>query len=85
MSVTSPLKVVVKPFPVVVNPPGIVVTVQVPDAGNPDKSTLPVAKAHVGCVNAPIIGADGVSGCAIIVVVAEAADVQPVAFVTAKV
>ena len=86
MSATNPLKVVVKPVPVVVNPLGVVVTVQVPDAGNPDKPTLPVAKAHVGCVIAPTIGAVGVSGCAIIAAaVVETADVQPVALVTEKV
>ena len=86
MSATNPLKVVVNPVPVAVNPPGVVVTVHIPDAGNPDKATLPVAKAQVGCVNAPIIGAVGVSGCAIIVAaVVETADVQPVALVTLKV
>jgi hypothetical protein len=71
---------------VVVNPPGVVVTVQVPDAGNPDKATLPVAKAQVGCVIVPTIGADGGPGCVIIVaVVVEAADVQPEALVTVNV
>ena len=40
--------VVVVPVPVVVAPPGFLVNVQVPVAGNPDKSTLPVAKTQVG-------------------------------------
>ena len=55
----NPLKVVVNPVPVVVNPPGVVVIVQVPVAGNPVKATLPVAKAHVGGVIVPTIGAVG--------------------------
>ena len=40
----------------------MVVTVQVPVAGSPDKATLPVAKAQVGCVITPTIGAVGVTG-----------------------
>jgi len=81
--VGNPLKVVVNPVPVAVNPAGVVVTVQVPDDGNPDKATLPVAKAQVGCVIVPTIGADGGPGWLIIVaVVAEAADVQPEELVT---
>jgi hypothetical protein len=43
--------VVIVPVPVdVVTGPvdGVIVTVHVPIAGNPDKSTLPVAKAQVG-------------------------------------
>ena len=30
---------------------------------------LPVAVAHVGCVTVPTVGADGVAGCALIVIV----------------
>ena len=58
VSAGNPLKIVVNPVPVVVNPLGIVVIVQVPDAGNPDKATLPVDKAQVGCVIVPTIGAE---------------------------
>jgi len=55
--------------------------VQSPD-GNPLKTTLPVAIEHSGWVIAPIVGADGVSGCARITMFAEVAEVQPDAFVT---
>ena len=40
--------VVVGPVPVIVVPPGATVTVQVPAAGRPLKSTLPVEIEHVG-------------------------------------
>jgi hypothetical protein len=72
--------------PVVVEPPGVAVTVHDPVAGNPLRSILPLATAHVGCVTVPKIGAEGVTGCAFIVaVVAETAEVQPSLFVTVKV
>ena len=58
----SPLKVVLVPLPLVVVPPGLSVTVQVPDAGNPLKATLPVAKPQVGWVIVPTKGAVGVGG-----------------------
>ena len=48
------------PEPVVVVPPGDLVNVQVPVAGNPDKTTLPVATAQVGWVIVPTVGAVGV-------------------------
>ena len=51
--------VVVVPDPVVVVPPGLRVSVQVPDDGRPLKATLPVDVAHVGCVIKPTMGADG--------------------------
>jgi len=59
--------VVLVPVPVVVVPPGDLVTVQVPEDGRPLNTTLPVATPHVGCVIVPTIGADGVSGWALIV------------------
>ena len=40
--------VVLVPVPVVVVPPGERVIVQVPLAGNSERTTLPVATAHVG-------------------------------------
>ena len=49
------------PEPVVVVPPGVRVSVHVPVAGNPDKTTLPVATLQVGWVMVPRIGADGVA------------------------
>jgi len=48
------------PEPVVVVPPGDLVRVHVPVAGNPDKTTLPVATLQVGWVMVPIVGAVGV-------------------------
>lgn len=40
--------VVLVPVPVVLVPPGDLLNVQVPEDGNPDKTTLPVATAQVG-------------------------------------
>jgi hypothetical protein len=40
--------VVLAPVPEVVVPPGVLVNVHVPVAGNPLKTTLPVARLHVG-------------------------------------
>ena len=44
----SPEIVVLVPLPVTVVPPGLLVIVQVPVAGNPFKTTLPVASVQVG-------------------------------------
>ncbi|MFN8275697.1 MAG: hypothetical protein U0X58_12560 [Flavobacteriaceae bacterium] len=57
--------------------------VQVP-AGSPVSSILPVAVEHVGCVTVPMVGADGVGGCALMVAEADATEVQPEALVTVK-
>ena len=54
------------PEPVVVVPPGLLVKVHVPVAGNPFKITLPVARAQVGCVIVPTVGAAGVQGLTVI-------------------
>ena len=43
-----PVMVVPVPVPVVVTFPGVLVSVHVPVAGNPFKTTLPVATLHVG-------------------------------------
>ena len=61
MPAVNPLKVpvVVGPDPFRVAPPGVAVTVQFPDGGNPLSSTLPVAVAQVGCVMVPAVGASG--------------------------
>ena len=40
--------VVLVPVPVVVVPPGERVSVHVPEAGKPERTTLPVATEHVG-------------------------------------
>ena len=74
------------PVPVCEIPPGAEVNVQVPVAGKPLTSTLPVGERHVGCVTVPAIGAEGVAGCAFIVAeVLETVEVQPSLFVTVKV
>ena len=51
------------PEPAVVVPPGALVIIHVPVAGNPDKVMLPVEMAQVGCEIVPIVGADGAPGC----------------------
>jgi len=48
------------PDPVVVIPPGDLVNVHVPVAGNPFRTTLPVATLQVGWVMVPMVGAVGV-------------------------
>ena len=70
------------PVPVVVIPSGERVIVQVPVDGKPFKSVLPVAIVQVGCVIVPIVGAVGVVGWTLITTFADAAEVQPEAFVT---
>jgi hypothetical protein len=45
----------------------------------------PVATEHVGWVTDPALGADGVVGCALTVIVDEADDVQPSALSTVNV
>ena len=52
------------PVPEVVVPPGILVSVQIPDEGRPFKETLPVATAHVGWVIETITG--GVGGAQLV-------------------
>lgn len=59
--------------------PGLIV--QSPD-GNPVRTMLPVEVEQSGWVIVPIAGAEGVSGCATITMLAEFAEVQPDAFVT---
>src|SRR4030042_4580757 len=77
--------VVLVPVPFVVVPPGVLVTVHVPDDGNPLKTTLPVSPAPVGVSIVPTVGADGVEGLALITTLAEAVEVPPSALVTVKV
>lgn len=72
-------------MPVDIVPPGVLVRVQVPVEGKPLNATLPVARAHVGCVIVPTIGAVGFDGLAVMTTFADDADVQPDAFVTVNV
>ena len=70
------------PEPVVVVPPGDLVNVHVPVAGKPVKVTLPVARAQVGWVMVPIVGADGVEAWVLITTLADAGEIHPEALVT---
>ena len=85
VAAVRPGKVPVAPVPVIVAPPGIAVTVQVPEPGKPLKATLPVARVHVGAVIVPIIGAVGLDGCAGIAAFNEDGEVHPRSLVTLKV
>jgi hypothetical protein len=68
--------------PVPVTPPGLMV--QVPLAGKPVNTTLPVETVHVGWVMVPINGADGDPGAALMTALPDEAEVQPAALVTVK-
>jgi hypothetical protein len=68
--------------PVVVVPPGVRINVQLPDAGKPLNTTLPVATAQVGWVIVPTVGAVGDDGCAVMTTMAEAGEIQPEELVT---
>jgi len=76
------IAVIVLLAPVAVIPPGLIVQIPV---GKPDKTTLPVDMAHVGCVIVPTIGADGVIGCVPIIMLSEGNDIQPTPLLTVKV
>jgi hypothetical protein len=73
--------VVLLPDPVIA--PGLIV--QVPVAGSPFRTTLPVGDAHEeGWVIVPTVGADGVVGTAFITTLADGEDIHPTASVTVK-
>jgi hypothetical protein len=57
----KPETVVLVPVPFVVIAPGLRVSVQVPVAGNPLRTTLPVETVQVGWVIVPTTGTDGVA------------------------
>lgn len=82
---SRPVIVLVVPVPVVIIPPGDLVIVHVPVAGNPLNATLPVERAHVGCVIVPTTGGVGVGGWAVITTLADEAEIQTLALVTVKV
>lgn len=54
--------VVPGPLPFVAIPPGDLVNVQVPEAGNPLNCTLPLESEHFEGVIVPTTGAEGVGG-----------------------
>ena len=58
--------VVLTPLPAVFIPSGVLVSVQVPDAGKPFNTILPVAAEQVGWEMIPVEGAVGVAGALII-------------------
>jgi len=62
MPVDSPDNVAVVPVPELAIPPGVLVNIQVPEAGKLFNTTLPVALAQEGCVIIPTDGAVGVAG-----------------------
>lgn len=70
------------PVPVLVTPPGFLVTVHVPLSGRPVSTTLPVETAHVGWVIVPKTGGVGVGGSPLITTLADEGDVHPVSLVT---
>ena len=77
--------VAVVPLPVMIVLLVVSVTVQVPVAGKPLKSTLPVAVEQVGCVTFPVTGLPGVEGDTFIVAEDEdAKEVHPAEFVMVK-
>jgi hypothetical protein len=80
--VVSPVIVVLVPVPVVVLPPGDLVSVHVPDDGKPLNATLPLARMHVGCVITPTTGAVGDTGWALITTLDDDTETQVEAFVT---
>jgi hypothetical protein len=74
---------IVKVVPVPVIPPGLIV--QVPVAGKPFNTTVPVGEAQAeGWVIVPTIGAVGATGAALITTSADGSEIQPVAAVTLK-
>ena len=72
-----PERVVLAVFPVMF--PGFIVQFPV---GSPVNSMLPVANEQVGCVIVPAVGAEGVTGCALIITFVDPNDVHPTEFVT---
>lgn len=73
--------VVVVPVPLI--DPGFIV--QIPVAGSPFSTTLPVVSVHdAGCVIAPIIGAFGATGAAFMTTLNDAVEIHPASLVTLK-
>jgi hypothetical protein len=74
--------VVLVPVPVVVVPPGVLVSVHVPVDGRPLRITLPVGVEQFGLVIVPTIGAAGVDGLVFMTTLDEVGEIHPDAFVT---
>jgi hypothetical protein len=72
--------IVLVPLPAIA--PGLIV--QLPVAGRPESTTLPVATEHVGSVIVPTLGAAGPPGAAVITTLDVAAEIQPAEEVTVK-
>jgi hypothetical protein len=81
----SSVMVVLVPVPLVVVPPGVLVSVQVPVAGKPLNTTLPVGITHVGCVMPPATGAERDASAALMTTSPDGGEIHPAAFVTVKV
>jgi hypothetical protein len=63
--------------------PGLIV--QIPVAGRPFNTTLPVVAIHEeGCVAGPTIGAVGATGAGLIATLADSTDIHPASLVTLK-
>ena len=65
--------------------PGKRVSVQVPVAGRPFMTTLPVGRSQVGCVIAPGTGGVGIDGWVSKVTLCDGVELHPLALVTVKV
>lgn len=73
--------VVLEPLPVIA--PGLIV--QVPVAGRPFNTTLPIGDVHEeGCVTVPIIGAVGATGARLMTTTPDSAETHPASLVTLK-
>jgi hypothetical protein len=73
--------VAIVPLPAI--DPGLMT--QVPVAGRPVRTTVPVGTAHdAGCVIVPTVGAGGAGGAGLIATSAVAMEVHPVSVVTVK-
>jgi hypothetical protein len=79
------VSVIVVPVPLDVTVPGYRVSIQTPVVGKPFSTTLPVDNAQVGAVIVPTRGDDGITGWAVIKILADGGEMHPIELVTAKV
>ena len=63
---------------------GVLINVQA-SVGKSLKTTLPVARVHVGWVIVPTVGASGVTGCGLIITLADGNEVHLIELVTINV